>query len=312
MTLPRPTLALLLVLVACSREQPESAPLGGSGDADSVPGYQGRLFERNVVFLTTRPESLLIIPWLISARTLPGGVQREARGLLGRNETWEEFFSDRWETPPTRLPWNPLPRSRMRLVVGELDALEQILFDEGPRQLGVHLLEPRAEWSGPRGESFRILDGALVMSSTRVPGIILDMTRGRPLREAVGGDWAVLYSGDSLQMVLHAPELVPPGTAGAFHAWSKLGDQERQWPDVTVSWSARRAFERARREVPVAWSAVAGGELRVDLDVHAALIQAGEGEGPQLPVDAFFQVVGTVRIGDAVHPVRGLLRHTQS
>jgi hypothetical protein len=200
----------------------------------------------------------------------------------------------------------------MRLVVGDDDALEQILFDEGARQLGVLLQEPRAEWSGPRGESFRLLDGAVVMGSARVPGIILDLTRGRPLRETEGGDWAVLYGTDGLRVVLNSPELQPPGTAGAFHAWVMVGDQEEQWPDVTVTWNESSSFQRARREVPLAWSAaVAGGEMSVDLTVHSAQIEAGEGGGPQLPVDAFFEVEGSVRIGEVVHPVRGLLRHIQ-
>ena len=55
----------------------------------------------------------------------------------------------------------------------------------------------------------------------------------------------------------------------------------------------------------------AGANRALFMDLHAAQIQAGEGEAPQLPVDAFLQVEGTVRIGQAVHPVRGLLRHTQ-
>jgi hypothetical protein len=147
------SLALLLV-VACSGEPSDAAPGDGvETAADTVSGDQGRFFERNIVFLATRPDSVLIVPWLISARTSPGGVLREVRGLLARSETWEEFFADRWETPPTRIPQNPLPRGRMRIVVGDADALEQIFFDEGPRQLGVALLAPRSEWSGPRGES---------------------------------------------------------------------------------------------------------------------------------------------------------------
>jgi hypothetical protein len=309
----RSSLLLVLALASCSGEPAESEPTGDADvAADSAPADPGRFFERSIVFLTTRPDSVLIVPWLISARTLPGGVQREVRGLLARGDTWEEFFADQWESPPTRLPWNPLPRGRMRLVVGDLDALEQVLFDEGPRQLGVQLLQPRAEWSGPRGESFRLLDGALMMASARVPGVVLDVTRGRPLREGQGGDWAVLYAGDVLQMVLHAPTFQPPGTSGAFHAWARVDDAEQVWPEVTVDWSERTSFERARREIPVVWSAAAaGGEMSADLTVHAAHIQAGEGEGPQLPVDAFFQVEGTVRIGEAVHRVRGLLRHTQ-
>jgi hypothetical protein len=302
-----------MIASACSRESSDTTPSDHvETAADTVPTDRGRYFERNIVFVASSPDSVLIVPWLISARTLPGGVLREVRGLLARSETWEEFFADRWVTPPTRIPQNPLPRGRMRIVVGDADALEQIFFDEGPRQLGVALLAPRSEWSGPRGESFRLLDGALVLASARVPGVVLDMTRGRPMRDRVGGDWAFLHSGDSLLVVLHAPLLEPPGTGGAFHGWARVGEQETQWPIVTVTWGERSAFERARREVPVAWSAASvDGEMRADLTVRTAQIQAGEGEGPQLPVDAFFQVEGTFRLGDVIYPLRGLLRHTQ-
>lgn len=303
----------VLALASCSGEPAESAPVGDANvTADAAPADPGRFFERSIVFLATRPDSVMIVPWLISARTLPGGVHREVRGLLARGDTWEEFFSDEWESAPTRLPWNPLPRGRMRLVVGDLDAVEQILFDEGPRQLGVQLLQPRAEWSGPRGESFRLLDGALLMASARVPGLILDVMRARPLRDAEGGDWAVLHSGDSLQAVLHSPNFQPPGTAGAFHALARVNEVERVFPEVTVTWSESRSFERARREIPVVWSAEAvGGEMSAQLTIEAAQIQAGQGDGPQLPVDAFFQVEGTLRIAEAVYRVSGLLRHTQ-
>lgn len=306
-------LPLLIGLLGCPGETAENAVSPrADGDSESPPVFQGRVFERNVVFLTSRPDSVLLVPWLMAARTLPGGVQRQARGLLARSDTWEPFFADEWETAPTRVPWRVLPRGRMRLVVGEEDALEQIVFDEGPRQLDVVLQSPIVEWDDQRGETFRILQGALVLSNTHVPGLVLDMTRGRRVLDPEGGDWAFVAAGDTLQVVLHAGEARPPGSPEAFRAWARVGDRELDWPDVTVTWEGTRSFERARREVPVAWSAEStDGELRVVLRVRAAHVQAGEGEGPQLPVDALFAVEGDVRIGDAVHPVRGLLRHAQ-
>jgi hypothetical protein len=311
--LPHLLLLVPLSLTACSGEPADVAPtLGIEAAVDSVESFQGRTFERNIVFLTSRPDSVLLVPWLITARSLPGSVRREVRGLLGRADTWEPFFQDRWETPPTRQPWRVLPRGRMRLVVGENDLLDEIVFDEGPRQLSVLLHEPLAEWSGQRGESFRILDGTVVLSSSRVPGLILDMTRSRTAREGSGGDWSVLVAGDSLQIVLHAANPDPPGTPGAFRSWARLGQNDLQWTRVTVEWSETRAFERARREVPSRWSATsAGGDMRAEVDVRTAHLEAGDGEGPQLPVDGLFEVEGTVHIGGDAHAVRGLLRHIQ-
>jgi hypothetical protein len=316
----RSALALAVALLlasataSCSREAADAPPAEPEAVQDTVApdSAEGQVFERSIVFLTPRQDSLLIVPWLLSARTLSGGVSREVRALLSRADTWEAFLTDEWETPSTRMPWRVLPHGQMRLIVSDGDRLQEIVFDEGLRQLEVALGEPRAEWSGQRGETVRLLDGSLVLAGTRVPGVVMDLTRGGTAREGAGGDWAVLVDGDSLRLVLHAAQLLPPGAAGAFRSWALLGAAEMEWPSVTVTWTETRAFERARRDVPVQWSASsAAGDMMVELTVRTAEIQAGEGEGPQLPVDALFDVEGTVRIGEDVYPVRGLLRHTQ-
>jgi hypothetical protein len=316
--IPRSILALALVLAvaACSREPGGNAPASEAElPSDSVGAVEeGRTFERSIVFLSERRDSVLMVPWLISAQTIPGGVRREVRGLLARGTTWEQFFGDAWETAPTRMPWRVLPRGQMRLVVGEDDAIQEILFDEGPRQLEVALenRNPLAEWSGQRGETVRLLEGSLVLAGARVPGLVVDLARGRQAREAPNGDWAVLTDGSALKLVLHAVEAREQGTVGAFRAWALLGTQELDWPSVTVTWVETRAFERARRDVPVRLTATSGaGDLTVELNVRNAELQAGTGEGPQLPVDALFVVEGTVRMGTDSRPVHGLLRHVQ-
>ena len=307
----RPFALVLLVLSGCTREPAGGEPAGAADDlaSDSARNFQGRAYERNIVFLTPRADSGLLVGWLLTARTLPGGVRREARGFLARGESWEPFLAEAWETPPTRVPWRILPRGRMRVIVGDHEALERLAFEEGPRQLEVVLDSSLVEWSGPLGESFRLLEGALVLSSTRIPGLVLDMTRARRARDPLGGDWGILASGDSLQLVLHAPRAEP--TAG-FRAWARVGSAELQWPEVTVAWSETRSFERARRDIPVAWWAVsADGDMEARFAVRTAQLEAGPGEGPLLPVDALFEVDGEVRIGEATYPVRGLLRHVQ-
>jgi hypothetical protein len=47
------------------------------------------------------------------------------------------------------------------------------------------------------------------------------------------------------------------------------------------------------------------------LEARATHIEAGEGEGPLLPVGALFEVSGTFRVGTTDYPVRGLVRHVQ-
>jgi hypothetical protein len=64
--------------------------------------------------------------------------------------------------------------------------------------------------------------------------------------------------------------------------------------------------------VPVVWAlATPDGRLEGRLEVRSAQLEAGEGEGPQLPVDAIFEVAGTLTIEGVDHAVRGLFRHTQ-
>lgn len=303
-----------LAFAACSPEGGEPAPDTPSvaESEDSAAAFQGRIYERNLVFLTPQQDSTLVVPWLFSARTRAGTVDRRARGWLHRSGAWEPFFGEEWETPPTRAPWRILPRENMRILVGLEDALDRIVFSEGPRQLEVVLDGSLVEWSGPRGGTFRLLDGGLVLANQRVEGLILDMSRARRAEDAPPGDWAILVSGDSLQAVLHAPRALDPGSSGAYRAWARLDFRQLQWPSVTVEWSETRAFERARRDVPYAWTLASddadlGGTLRV----RAAEIDAGAGEGPQLPVAALFEVTGTLRIEEASYPVHGILRHEQ-
>ena len=97
-----PVLLLLALLPACARESPPPGTADGaeadSGAANVIPG---RVFERAVVFLTSVGDSTLIVPWLFTARTKPGGVDRVARAWrdarvskiwAGSNEIMKELI----------------------------------------------------------------------------------------------------------------------------------------------------------------------------------------------------------------------------
>ena len=184
------------------------------------------------------------------------------------------------------------------------------MFEGGPRRLEVTLGAARAEWSGSHQETYIVADGAAILADRRLPGLVLDFERQPRGETQAAGDWMFLTSGDSVQVVLSGTNA---NGLGPFEGWGRVLDQsEIRWPDVTVSWVETRAFERARREVPVRWSFAAGsGDMAGNLEARAPHIEAGEGEGPLLPVDALFEVVGTLKVGDADFPVRGLVRHVQ-
>ena len=83
------------------------------------------------------------------------------------------------------------------------------------------------------------------------------------------------------------------------------------WSGLTLTPVEVRAFQPARRDVPVSWNVAAEDGAPVgDLQVSAAQIRAGEGSGPVLPLDALFLVSGALTLEGREYPVRGLFRHT--
>lgn len=306
--------AAATLLAACGPSEPAPARSSRATGGDSAPGnFRGRIYERNFVFETLTGDSAFLVPWLMSARMRPGGVDRHVRGALARGPTWETFYDETWTTPPSRVPWRIIPHGSLRLMVGEGDAVEDILFSEGPRQLELELSGgPLIEWTGARGQSYRLVDAAVYIAAQKVEGIALDMSRVHGADEQAQGDWAFLVSGDSLQVVLENPAADAPGTQGAWRGWARLDFRDLQWPSLTLDWGEVRAFQPARQDVPVSWT-IASQEDEVSgvLQVQSAQIQAGEGTGPLLPVDALFLVSGTLRVEGGEYPVRGLFRHTR-
>ena len=51
--------------------------------------------ERPVVFVGAVGDSTHIVPWLFTARTKPGGVDRTARAWLKRGDVWDDYFDVR-------------------------------------------------------------------------------------------------------------------------------------------------------------------------------------------------------------------------
>lgn len=313
----RPRVVALLVLAAaalagCAGEEPEPAQAPSDPSEGAAGNFRGRIYERNFVFTTLTGDTTFLVPWLMSAETLPGSVHRRARGALARGVSWDAFYDREFETPPTRTPWRVLPHDALRLLVGEGDAIETVVFDEGQRQLEIWLDGGvLIEWTGPRGQTFRLVEGAARILDQRVAGLVLDMSRVHEVGAATEGDWAFLTSGDSLQVVFESSGNTP-AAAGRYRAWARLDFRDLHWADVAVEWAEVTAFPPARQDIPTSWT-VAGGDndLAGVLQTQSSHVQPGAGEGPVLPVDALFLVAGTLRIEGRPYPVRGLLRHTR-
>lgn len=305
---------LALVATACGRSEPgtQARPTSTPARATTPGNFHGRVYERNFVFMTLTKDSAVIVPWLFTTTTRPGTVDRTARGYLARGGAWEPFYDETWQTPPSRAPWRIIPHTSLRLVVGEADAIEAVIFAEGSRKLDLELSNSLIDWTGMRGQQFQVLDAAVYLSDRRMSGVAMEMTRVHGSEDAEPGDWAFLVSGDSLQMVLENPTMTEPGTKGAYRAWARLDFRDLHWPSVTVSWAEVRAYQPARQDVPVSWALESGdGEMVGRLHVRSAQIQAGKGSGPVLPVDALFTVSGTVKVQGHTYPVLGLFRHAR-
>lgn len=304
-----PVLALAMACGDVPRTDSGNLTSEGVG-VDTADVAPRRSYERSVVFVSTIGDSLLMVPWVVEATTVPGGVARTARGWLGRNGSWEPFMRTAWTSPPNREPWRILPSGPFRILVGEGDRLDRIFFEEGSRRLELSLGEAVAEWTGNRGGSFNVLEGGLVLGDRSIPGRILDASQGIRLVEGSLGDWLYLLSGDSVIVVIQAPRYQEEG--GLFQGWARDRVEELQWPEVQVEWEESRAFEPARRDIPgVLTLRSPSGTLAGRLNVASMQLETRTGPGPLLPVDGIMEVEGSLRIQGRNVRVRGVLRHRQ-
>jgi hypothetical protein len=315
-TIPLRTLVwtTLLLLTGCmpAENVPEATDPRHEEVLSPVRNFEGRVYERHIVFLRARGDSTLVVPWSFLARTRPGGVDRTIRGWLGRGGEWVPFLTERWETPPSRVPWRILPRAPARIIVGEEDALERVFFQEGPRRLEVVLGDLLAEWTGQRAQTIRLHRGTTLLSERQVEGFLLDLSRGRASDSSPSGSWALLVSGDSLQVVLEGAGRGSEEEGETYTAWARLDFTDRRWTDLRLQWEETTPFEAARREVPVSWSLVSpGGDVAGALEAVNPFMEVGPGEGPLLPVEALFEVTGTIVVNEREFPVRGILRHLE-
>jgi len=299
-----------VLLAACGEAAPDPPPAAdGAEEGVFAPG-QAPTYERSFAFAGFTGDSVFLVPWLMRNISGPDSVMREAHGWLGRRGTWDAFYAERWTTPATRAPSRVLPHGSMRILVQEGDVIDGIIFGDGARRLELALGPARASWGGPRGESIELMEAVAHVADQRVEGTVMHMARASAGGTAPGGDWALLVSGDSLQLVLAADREHGSDTEPVYRGYARGGDGERVWTDLEIAWTSIEAFPPARRDIPVAWRIAADdGSMRGDLRVLSSDVQAGAGPGPLLPVRALYDVEGEIAVTEGVFPVRGLLVH---
>ncbi|MBI4521786.1 MAG: hypothetical protein HY701_13170 [Gemmatimonadetes bacterium] len=307
--------ALWLAAVAgCGGD--DGAPAGAGEDPAPAAGSRaavlaGRIYERRTAFVGSRGDTTVLVPIFFTSQTAVDRVDREARGWLALRGIWDPFLDAEWHTPATRTPWRVIPYRSLRLVVGPEDALERILYKEGTRDLEVAFGATVTEWTGPRGEFYRVHRANAAVAAQAMRGTLVDMTRARAVADPPPGDWLFLVAGDTLQMLLDDADASTPADSG-YRGWMRLGDEDQEWPVVRVTWTRVRAVEQARRDVPVTWHFITQDEtVEGTLESRSSQIEIGDGPGPLLPVDALIEVYGSIRVGPAAAQVRGIARHIQ-
>ncbi len=301
-------------VAACSRDGPDpgssgsAAASGAAGAEDTASEVaSGAVYRRSVVFVDVSSETTMFVPWDFENRIEADSVRHALRGWLGRGGEWAQFADERWATPLTRTPWRILPRGSTRMVMGLDDVLREIYYREGIADLAVRPGEVIAEWSGQRGDVYRLQHGSSRLSQAEYPGLVVDVYTpgaggsGRP------SEWMLLVGDGPTYLFLS-----DLGDAGAGRAWGLRDSEEMSWPDVTLAWAETWSFERARRDVPVRWRFRSGdGELMGEIEPVSTQLQAIAAEDPILPVLGVHEVAGQVTVDGTRVAVKGFLRHFQ-
>ena len=303
-----------LSFAACS--QNGSDP--GNADPSTVSGTAGTeatgseiapgtVYQRSLVFIDVANETTMFVPWDFENRTGPDSVRHALRGWLGRGGEWAPFADEQWVTPLTRTPWRVLPRGATRMVMGLDDVLREIYYREGIADLAVRPGEVVAEWSGQRGDTYRLLNGVARLSEVEYPGLVVDVYTPGTNGSDQPSEWMLLVGDGPLYLFLADLD----GTETA-RAWGLHDSEEMSWPTVTLAWGETRSFEHARRDIPLLWRfRSSDGELMGEVEPVSQQLQAIAGEDPILPVLGIYEVAGQVTVGETRVEVKGFLRHFQ-
>lgn len=300
-----------LVFSSCD-ESEDPVPAGPEGGVP--PTEEGNLdrryYERNFIFASVQEDSVFIVPWLMQTVEDPDTVMRSATAWLARGGVWDGFYEEQWWTSPTRAPARLVPHAGLQFLVGDNDAIDGVLFEEGARSLELVLGEAGPAWTGSRGDTYRVLSGSAYLADQRIDGRVLDMARASAGPQPPDGDWVFLLSGDSAHFVMAGDSEHGGDVEPLYRGWGSHDEVRMQWPEVRLDWERTEAFPPARRDVPVEWR-ITSSDRSVEgvLEAISAEMQPGAGPGPLLPVRALYQVSGSLTVGDDDYAVHGVLFH---
>ncbi len=315
-------LTALLALAACEsegEEQPEAVlpptttlPAEPLPETDPEAPLEGH--HRHLVFVSRDADSTTVVPWVFQGLRA-GTSETRGRGVwIGRGGTWERLVNEAEEAGAVGEAWQIVPGPGIGLVVSAEGRLESLRLRSAPPALRTRLGIVLADWSTAPREGVRFHRAVTEVEGEGVEGFLVDYAGITGPGQQPRGDWLFLQGGDVFQAFFVA---VTPATAETpvlptWMGWTRIAVRERRWSALEMEWDEMRAFEDARRDIPTRWELRSPeGELEVVVESVGSHLEALEGEGALLPVEAFFTVRGEASFDGETVAVHGVLRHRQ-
>ncbi len=306
-------LLALLGLGGCDRAN-EALEVAVRG-ADEAVQDSPFSYSREYIFLTPTRDGPLAIPFDFRARARADRIERSTRAWLARGQVWDRFFDQTVETPASGGVWRVVPVADLRVNVGGPAGLEAFHFERGDRHLRLEMDTPLTEWQQGSESRFRLLRARAIIGTEVHTGPVLELLR---FEETLadgwppGQDFDALYlsTGDSIQMVL--AETLSGDNKDEGYAWLRTPSAERTWDDGELRWLEVRAYQDARRDIPVRWSyQIPGADVSGELDAAGFDVILGPERGGRRAVEIRYTVSGWMEIGEQRREVVGVIRHTQ-
>jgi hypothetical protein len=304
---------LLLVIAACGDTAPPLEDPAAEPTTATAPNFR---YNREFIFVSLRDEEPLVVPFSFASVESGEEYERTARAWLARGEIWDRFIEESWFSPQAGGVWRVVPRGNLRVNAGGPTEIETLRFESGERRLRLDLPELLTEWKGGPESRFRLLSGLLTLGAESFPGPVFEVLRvERTLDDGwppgIDFDALFLASGDSVQLVV-AETVGDEAAEPPQFAWTRTPLEERTWESAEITWLEVRAFEEARRDVPVRWSfRIPDGDIRGEVDAVGQDALLGPEREGRRAIEIRFTVTGWVEFGSERVDLAGMIRHTQ-